>query len=701
MTLPEPGTASPLDVSRLRIQRDENDDAPRRRGPLLIALGLGLVLAVAGLAYWKLALGTRPLDVTTDVVLAPDVGGAGGSVLTASGYIVARRKAGVGAKVPGLLEWLGVEEGSKVADGRGHRTPPEQGRPRRPRGRALVPGGSPRQPRRGALAPRPVPARLRARSDAPLAGRGAQGGLRRRRGAPRRAEGADGRPGGGDRFRAGARALRRGRGRGPQHPRALQRHGPDEGRRRRRDRRPCRRGRGLHARLGGDHGRPRDLEVEVDVNESYIARLAAAQPSRIVADPFPDKVYEGQVRQVIPTADRQKATVQVKVSIHEPGDLLRPDMGAKVTFLQAGGDGGLRPPPRIPCRGSRAARSSPDRTACGASSSSTTKPCIPCAWTSRGKNPASRRSVRVSRAGRGSSSTRPRTSPMEGESVSSRPMPLESNAREARMPSETLVAIEKVSKHYKRDALVIRVLDGIDLTIDRGGVPGLMGPSGSGKTTLLNLIAGLDRPTAGRVVVDGQDISSLSDAELTRWRSPTRRLHLPALQPDPRAHGVRERRAAAAAHPAVARRSAASTCMTALTLVGLADRIDHYPRQLSGGQEQRVAIARAIVTDPDAARRRRADRRPRPQDRRRDPRPARQAQPEFSKTIVMVTHDPHAAERAHTVLHLDKGVLTRAERTAAWKGPDETLALRPEERAAQQAADDPHHRCRCRSRSSS
>jgi len=226
------------------------------------------------------------------------------------------------------------------------------------------------------------------------------------------------------------------------------------------------------------------------------------------------------------------------------------------------------------------------------------------------------------------------------------------------MPSGTLIAIEKVSKHYQRDALVIRVLDGIDITIDRGDFLGLMGPSGSGKTTLLNLIAGIDRPTSGRVVVDGKEISSLSDAALTRWRSSNvgfifqlynlipvlsafENVELPLLLTK------------------LSKKQRREHVMTALTLVGLADRTSHYPRQLSGGQEQRVAIARAIVSDPALL----------VADEPTGDLDAKSAQEildllgklntDLKKTIVMVTHDPHAAERAHKVMHLDKGVLTR------------------------------------------
>ena len=125
----------------------------------------------------------------------------------------------------------------------------------------------------------------------------------------------------------------------------------------------------------------------------------------------------------------------------------------------------------------------------------------------------------------------------------------------------------------------------------------LMGPSGSGKTTLLNLIAGIDRPTSGQVVVAGTDVAQLSESALAHWRSQNVGLHLPVLQPDPGADRPRERGAAAAATH-LSKKERRERALTALKVVGLADRAHHYPRQLSGGQEQRVAIARAIVADP-------------------------------------------------------------------------------------------------------
>jgi putative ABC transport system ATP-binding protein len=217
------------------------------------------------------------------------------------------------------------------------------------------------------------------------------------------------------------------------------------------------------------------------------------------------------------------------------------------------------------------------------------------------------------------------------------------------------VEVSNVRKVYHRDSQELTVLDGIDLTVPQGEFVALMGPSGSGKTTLLNLIAGIDRPTSGRVVVAGTEVSSLGESELARWRarhvgfifqfynlipvlSALENVELPLLLTRLSKKQRRER------------------AMTALRIVGLEDRAHHYPRQLSGGQEQRVAIARAVVGDPTVL----------VADEPTGDLDARSAEEilglmatlnsDFKKTIVMVTHDPRAAHRAHTSHHLDKGV---------------------------------------------
>jgi putative ABC transport system ATP-binding protein len=221
---------------------------------------------------------------------------------------------------------------------------------------------------------------------------------------------------------------------------------------------------------------------------------------------------------------------------------------------------------------------------------------------------------------------------------------------------ETLVEIRGLTKTYVRGREKIEVLHGIDLDIPRGDFVALMGPSGSGKTTLLNLIGGLDTPTAGSIRVGGRRIDQLSRGELSRWRaahvgfvfqfynllpvlSAQRNVELPLLLTDLSA--VQRRRHA----------------RIALTLVGLEDRATHKPRELSGGQEQRVAIARALVSDPTLLV---CDEPTGDLDRGTADEILtllRTLNREHGKTVVMVTHDPKAAEYARRQLHLDKGTL--------------------------------------------
>jgi len=220
-----------------------------------------------------------------------------------------------------------------------------------------------------------------------------------------------------------------------------------------------------------------------------------------------------------------------------------------------------------------------------------------------------------------------------------------------------LVEVAGLRKVYQRDAETITVLDGIDLQVPEGEFVALMGPSGSGKTTLLNLIAGIDRPTSGSVLVAGTDLASLSESALARWRSRSvgfifqfyNLIPVLTAQENVELPLMLER---------LSRRERRERAITALKIVGLSDRAAHYPRQLSGGQEQRVAIARAIVADPQVL----------VADEPTGDLDANSAEDiltlletlnrDFKKTIVMVTHDPRASKRAHTQRHLDKGVLT-------------------------------------------
>jgi putative ABC transport system ATP-binding protein len=224
--------------------------------------------------------------------------------------------------------------------------------------------------------------------------------------------------------------------------------------------------------------------------------------------------------------------------------------------------------------------------------------------------------------------------------------------------SEALVQVQDVHKVYHRGDERLDILSGLSLEVPPGDFLALMGPSGSGKSTLLNLIGGLDTPTSGSVVVAGEPIDRLSAGKLARWRArhigfvfqfynllpvltAERNVELPLLL----------------THLSKAERR--KHVATALAMVGLSDRARHYPRQLSGGQEQRVGIARAIVTDPTLLL---CDEPTGDLDRRSGDEILDLLQAlnrEHGKTIVMVTHDPHAAARATRTLHLDKGMLTR------------------------------------------
>ena len=236
-----------------------------------------------------------------------------------------------------------------------------------------------------------------------------------------------------------------------------------------------------------------------------------------------------------------------------------------------------------------------------------------------------------------------------------------------------LVEIRDVHKSFQRDTQRIDVFNGITLDVDEGSFLALMGPSGSGKSTLFNLIAGLDKPNSGTIRVAGSDVSEMTSGDLARWRArhigfvfqqfnllpvltAYQNVELPLLltrlskkERDERVH-------------------------LALGVVGLDDRLDHYPRQLSGGQEQRVSIARAIVADPTVIL----------LDEPTGQLDAKSSQEvlallqrlnrEFKKTVVIVTHDAHAAERATTVLHLEKGDLIRASAVPSLRSGDAPAA---------------------------
>ena len=219
------------------------------------------------------------------------------------------------------------------------------------------------------------------------------------------------------------------------------------------------------------------------------------------------------------------------------------------------------------------------------------------------------------------------------------------------------VSVQNVVKIYQRDSQQITVLDRLNLEVPQGEFLALMGPSGSGKTTLLNLIAGIDRATSGTVRVAGTDLTPLSEGELAKWRSRNVGFIFQFYNLIPVLNAV-ENVELPLLLSHLSKKERRERALTALRIVGLADRSKHYPRQLSGGQEQRVAIARAIVTDPAVL----------VADEPTGDLDSKSAEEildlietfntEFGKTIVMVTHDPRAAARAHIQRHLEKGVLT-------------------------------------------
>lgn len=221
---------------------------------------------------------------------------------------------------------------------------------------------------------------------------------------------------------------------------------------------------------------------------------------------------------------------------------------------------------------------------------------------------------------------------------------------------ESIVTLHQISKTYTRGDTEVSVLRNFSFVIPAGTFLAIMGPSGSGKSTLLNLMAGIDRPSSGSVVVAGTRLDGLSEAAMARWR--TRHIGyvfqsynlIPVLT-------AAENVELPLMLTHLSRRERIEHVKTALRLVGLSDRMDHYPRQLSGGQEQRVGVARAIVTDPMMIL---ADEPTGNLDRESAADILAllgRLHRELRKTIVMVTHDPHAAERAQVIRHLEKGVL--------------------------------------------
>ena len=223
-------------------------------------------------------------------------------------------------------------------------------------------------------------------------------------------------------------------------------------------------------------------------------------------------------------------------------------------------------------------------------------------------------------------------------------------------PSGTIVKLSAIAKTFHRGNEPIHVLEGLDLDVPTGSFEALMGPSGSGKSTLLNIIAGLDRPTSGSVLVAGADLTRMSDGQLAKWRSQTIGFVFQSFNLIPVLTAAQNVELPLLL-TSLSRAERAKHVATALRIVGLEDRMHHYPRQLSGGQEQRVAIARAIVHDPPLIV---ADEPTGDLDRKSADEILElfgKLHHELGKTIFMVTHDPAAAERAGVQRKLDKGAL--------------------------------------------
>ncbi|HET9885697.1 MAG TPA: ABC transporter ATP-binding protein [Candidatus Binatia bacterium] len=219
-----------------------------------------------------------------------------------------------------------------------------------------------------------------------------------------------------------------------------------------------------------------------------------------------------------------------------------------------------------------------------------------------------------------------------------------------------LIEIVDLFKSYQRDSLEIPVLRNISLKIAEGDFLAFMGPSGSGKTTLLNLIAGIDKPTSGKILIGDTDITELSETELAVWRSHNIGFIFQFYNLIPVLTALENVELPLILTP-LSRKERRSHAETALEVVGLGERMHHFPRQLSGGQEQRVAIARAIATDPAILV---ADEPTGDLDKVSAEEVLElmhRLNRELNKTILMVTHDPRAAERARSVRNLDKGEL--------------------------------------------
>ena len=230
-----------------------------------------------------------------------------------------------------------------------------------------------------------------------------------------------------------------------------------------------------------------------------------------------------------------------------------------------------------------------------------------------------------------------------------------------------LIELQGVTRTYERGGETLRVLDGLDFSMPAGAFYSLMGPSGSGKTTLLNLLGGLDQADSGSLVIGGEDLTAMSSGELAAWRAETVGFVFQGFNLIPVLTALENLELPLLLTP-LSRKERRAHALHALELVGLKDRVHHRPRELSGGQEQRVAIARAIVTDPQLIL---ADEPTGDLDRAAADQVLDllgRLHRELGKTVLMVTHDPLAADHAEQIVHLDKGRLGRIEPTSRTAG---------------------------------
>lgn len=235
--------------------------------------------------------------------------------------------------------------------------------------------------------------------------------------------------------------------------------------------------------------------------------------------------------------------------------------------------------------------------------------------------------------------------------------------------SDVVVEVVTLTKQFTRGTTTVTALEAVDLQVRRGEFVALMGPSGSGKSTLLHLIAGMDKPTQGQVIVLGDQPAGMTERALARWRNHHLGFVFQSFNLIPVLTALEnvELPLKLTSLPSAKRRENA---LTALKLVGLEDRVKHFPRELSGGQEQRVAIARAIVTDPDIILADEPTGNLDAQSAKDVLHLLQRLNREFGKTIIMVTHDPHSAAAAGRLIHLDKGKFVEADMLT--KVPGET-----------------------------